>query len=457
MVAVLCCGALLAAMLRRALSEKLACKAGPRLTAGRASRLDTKQSLALARRHRPHTMIACPDCGTLQELPDLRRGSAAVCPTCAHHLQRTSGRSHAAALFFAGATFLLLFPANVEPLMSISVIGIERSIRLGSGVFTLWNNQWVIFAILVGAFAVVLPFVRFGLLSLVLAWVRFKTRPVWLAPAYRWSLQLDPWGMPDVLLIGAAVGYSRIAARIPVEVGSGGICLIFAAVCAMMCRATLDRRSVWRKFEGKLPALQPGEPAVSCTVCDLAVPARREDARCPRCAATLHARKPSSVSRTLALSLAAFALYIPANLYPMNTNVEIGEVVKYRIIDGVTDLFKAGFWPLGVLIFCTSIAIPLLKIVGLGWFLISIRRRSSKALVFKTKLYRLIDEIGRWSNVDVFTIAIFVPMIQFGGLATASAGIGGVAFILVVTLTMVASRIFDPRMMWDAALEARRA
>jgi paraquat-inducible protein A len=159
------------------------------------------------------------------------------------------------------------------------------------------------------------------------------------------------------------------------------------------------------------------------------------------------------VARTLALAIAALALYVPANVFPMNTNVQLGREVDYRIIDGVEDLFRAGFWPLGILIFCTSIAIPLLKLVGLGWFLASIRRRSSRRLVAKTKLYRLIDEIGRWSNVDVFTIVIFVPMIQFGSLATASAGIGGVAFIAVVTLTMFASRIFDPRLMWDAAGE----
>jgi paraquat-inducible protein A len=276
-----------------------------------------------------------------------------------------------------------------------------------------------------------------------------------LGCAYRLSLQLDPWAMPDVLLIGAAVGYSRIDARIPVVVGAGGICLILAAVSSMMCRATLDRRSIWRDLDCKQPILAPSEPAVSCTVCDLVVAAHRHLAKCPRCAATLYARKPNSVARTLALSIAALALYIPANVYPMNTNIQLGQEVKYRIIDGVIDLFKAGFWPLGVLIFCTSIAIPLMKLVGLGWCLISIRRRSVKALVAKTKLYRLIDEVGRWSNIDIFTIAVFVPIIQFGGLATASAGIGGVAFILVVTLTMAASRIFDPRLMWDAS-EARR-
>jgi paraquat-inducible protein A len=257
--------------------------------------------------------------------------------------------------------------------------------------------------------------------------------------------------MPDVMLIGAAVGYSRIAAKVPVDVGTGGICLILAAVCAMVCRATLDRQSVWRMFRCDEAHSPIGEDAVSCTGCDLALPASAEHGRCPRCSATLHSRKPASAMRTLALAVAAFALYIPSNIFPMNKNVELGKDVDYRIIDGVKDLFHAGFWPLGVLIFCTSIAIPLAKLAGLSWFLASIRRRSSHALVFKTKVYRVIDEIGRWSNVDVFTLVIFVPMIQFGSLATASAAVGCDAFLAVVTLTMIASRIFDPRLMWDAA------
>ena len=57
--------------------------------------------------------------------------------------------------------------------------------------------------------------------------------------------------------------------------------------------------------------------------------------------------------------------------------------------------------------------------------------------------------MGRWSNVDVFTIAVFAPLMQFGALASARAAPGATAFILVVTLTMIASRTFDPRMLWD--------
>jgi paraquat-inducible protein A len=131
----------------------------------------------------------------------------------------------------------------------------------------------------------------------------------------------------------------------------------------------------------------------------------------------------------------------------------VGEVVQYRIIDGIRALFQAGLAPLGVLIFVTSIVIPVLKIAALAWCVLSVVRRSRKHLVLKSHLYRIVNELGRWSNVDPFTIAVFVPLMQFSPMATTSAAPGGTPFILVVVFTLLASSSFDPRLMWDAAQE----
>jgi paraquat-inducible protein A len=69
----------------------------------------------------------------------------------------------------------------------------------------------------------------------------------------------------------------------------------------------------------------------------------------------------------------------------------------------------------------------------------------------KTKVFRLVTELGRWSNIDPFTIVFFVPLANFGALASATAGWGATAFMLMTFLTMLASKTFDPRLMWDAA------
>jgi paraquat-inducible protein A len=394
--------------------------------------------------------IACPDCGTVTDLFPLERGSVAICPTCEHHLERTSGRSIDAALACALATFVLLFPANLLPLMKVSILGMSRESRIESGVVALWNEQWLIVAVLVAAFVIVLPFLRFGLLTVVLAGVRLGYRPAWLGRAFRWTIHLDRWAMPDVFLIACFVGYSRVTVNLQVSIGWGGVCFVAAAFLCMLSRATLDRRTVWRALGREREPPAGHAPVISCTVCDLVLPVHAEGSRCPRCDARLRARRPDVMVRTLALVLAGFALYIPSNTYPMSIATQLGEEVPHRIVDGIRELFQAGLWPLGVVIFCTSVAIPFVKLAGLSWFLLSIRRKSSSRLVFKTKLYRFIDEIGRWSNVDVFIISVFVPLLHFGALANTRAATGAPAFIAVVALTMFASRAFDPRLIWDA-------
>lgn len=368
-------------------------------------------------------------------------------------MERTSGRSVTAGLACAVATLVLLFPANLLPLMSVSVLGMSREGEIGSGVVALWDGQWVLVAVLVATFVVVLPFVRFGLLALVLAHIRFGRRRPWLGRVFRWSLRLDPWAMPDVFLIGFAIGYSRVAANLTVSIDPGGVCLVAAAFLSMLSRATLDRRTVWRAISPEHQAPPPEEVAIACLVCELVLPGEWEGSPCPRCQLRVTSRKPDSMIRTAALLIGGLALYFPANLYPMSIAMQAGREVPHRIIDGVRELFAAGFWPLGVIIFCTSIAIPLLKILGLGWLQLCVLRRSGQRLVFKTHFHRFIDAIGRWSSVDVFTIAVFVPVMQFGALASARAAWGATAFLLVVTLTMLASHSFDPRLLWDAVDE----
>jgi paraquat-inducible protein A len=155
--------------------------------------------------------------------------------------------------------------------------------------------------------------------------------------------------------------------------------------------------------------------------------------------------------RTAALVTAGFLFYPAANWFPMSTNVQFGETKGHTIASGVERLLGAGLWPLAALIFTASIAIPLVKLGGLAWLIWSTRHGSDRHLVFKTRFYRFIAEVGRWQNIDVFTIVIFLPLMQFGSLVSVHAAKGAPAFLAVAVLTMVAVRLFDPRLMWDRA------
>jgi paraquat-inducible protein A len=119
----------------------------------------------------------------------------------------------------------------------------------------------------------------------------------------------------------------------------------------------------------------------------------------------------------------------------------------------VVELIQAGMLPVAVLVLFASILVPVLKLIGLVLLLISVQRRWRSRLADRTRLYRIIEGIGRWSMVDVFMTGILGALVALGNLATITAGPGAVAFCGVVIVTIFASLSFDPRLMWDVAEE----
>jgi paraquat-inducible protein A len=189
----------------------------------------------------------------------------------------------------------------------------------------------------------------------------------------------------------------------------------------------------------------------ACHICMLVshVAPTREHAACPRCGAALHLRKPDSIARTWAFLLAAIILYIPANLLPMTSVHTLFGDQEDTIMSGVVYLWTAGSWPLAVIVFVASIMVPMLKIMALVFLLLSVKMRSRWQPVQRTRLYRLIELVGRWSMLDIFVIAFLVALVQLRALATIKAGPAAACFGAVVVLTMCATLSFDPRLIWD--------
>ena len=170
---------------------------------------------------------------------------------------------------------------------------------------------------------------------------------------------------------------------------------------------------------------------------------------CPRCGTTLHFRKPNSVSRTWALTLTAFILYIPANVFPVMTVISFGEGSPDTILSGVIHLIEAEMWPIALLVFFASIVVPMAKLVIMTYLLLSLYFRSHWRPRQRTVLYRVTEAIGRWSMIDIFMISILVALVQLQAIATIEPGPGAISFAAVVIITMVAAMSFDPRLIWD--------
>lgn len=175
---------------------------------------------------------------------------------------------------------------------------------------------------------------------------------------------------------------------------------------------------------------------------------------CPRCGEPLHIRKPRSLAQTWAYLAAAFILYIPANVFPITDTRTLFEDQRDTIFSGVVYLWKAGSWPLALLVFFASIVVPLAKLIVLSGLALSAQRRVLRKPAQRTRLYRIVEFIGRWSMLDIYAVAILTALVQLKSLAEVTAGPGVLAFGAVCVLTIMASHAFDPRLMWDAIDEA---
>ncbi len=115
-------------------------------------------------------------------------------------------------------------------------------------------------------------------------------------------------------------------------------------------------------------------------------------------------------------------LYIPANLLPVMDTSSLFGAQTDTIMSGVVYLWTSGSWPLAVIVFIASIAVPMLKIIALIFLVLTAQLRWRWLPEQRTRIYRLVELVGRWSMLDIYVITILVALVQFNALATIKAG-----------------------------------
>jgi paraquat-inducible protein A len=194
---------------------------------------------------------------------------------------------------------------------------------------------------------------------------------------------------------------------------------------------------------------------------------RKDDGRAPYCSArrsrivrglpaavaTRQRKHPrhASIETTWALVIAAAICYIPANALPVLNTTSLGDTEGDTILGGVAFLYTSGSWPLALIVLVASVMIPLGKLVALVYLLLTVQRGSIANSQERTRLYRIVEIIGRWSMLDVFVAAFTVALVQLQPLTSVAPGAGVLFFAAVVVLTMLAAESFDPRLIWDAS------
>ena len=424
--------------------------------------------------------IACPDCDLQQSIPRLPPGGSARCARCRVTIARNPVDPIGRPMALSVAAAVVFLIANTTPLMGLSAVGREASTTILGGAQEMWTRGSEITAVIVAFCAVIAPGAFIAFMLAVLIGAKRTPAPRWVGRLLRMATLVQPWSMSEVMLLGILVALIKIAHLAQVIPGIGLYAVGLLVVLLGVIASIFEPRAIWSRViwaDGTLPPdLRPRrvgtgdrEPAAtwvstrpelaSCGTCGLlSRPAAADQlGQCPRCGSTLTKRHHFSIQTTWALVIAAAILFVPANAFPVLVTTTFGTTEPSTILEGVVFLYQDGSWVLALIVLVASVVVPLGKLVALAYLMITVQAGSIRSNHDRTRLYRLVELIGRWSMLDVFVVAFITALVQLDPLMSVAPGIGVMYFMAVVVLTMVAAHSFDPRLIWNPGATPRSA
>jgi paraquat-inducible protein A len=202
----------------------------------------------------------------------------------------------------------------------------------------------------------------------------------------------------------------------------------------------------------------PSETLIACPDCDLLqrLPelAPGESAHCPRCGNVVSSRKPDSLNRTLALTVAAAVAFIIANAVPMLGLSAAGREASTTVLGGVRVMWTEGQPAVSAIMLFAAVIAPALDIALMLTILLAVRRPPAPWWI--GVLLRYSHVIRPWRMVEVMLLGILVSLIKIAELATVITGIAMWAVAALIVLLAAMSSSFDPDEVWSRVEWAER-
>lgn len=198
-------------------------------------------------RARHQGMALCPDCHSVSRMPTLSRGQHALCPQCGQRLWLRHPRALNRTWALLWAAAILLLPANLLPIMTLTYLGQPVPDTIFSGVVRLaQSGLWGIAAIVFIA-SVFVPGFKIAGLALLSLCIQFKRplSPVQCMYMYRFIQFIGRWSMLDLFVIAILVAMVDLGNIADVTPGPAASAFAAVVVITMLAANTFDARLLW--------------------------------------------------------------------------------------------------------------------------------------------------------------------------------------------------------------------
>ena len=191
---------------------------------------------------------ACPECDLLLKSVHAKLGEKVHCPRCGLLLSRPRKQSVERTFALSIAGFILFFPANLLPMVGITLLGNANTGELYSGVMALYGDGMEAVAIVVFLASILFPLVYISLALLISGHLYFNHPNRYLTGWMRWVNHLNEWVMLEVYMLGIIVACVKLMAIAPLKFGGGLYAFIALIIVTTLLTSGLDSELFWQRI-----------------------------------------------------------------------------------------------------------------------------------------------------------------------------------------------------------------
>ncbi|RLA47770.1 MAG: paraquat-inducible protein A [Gammaproteobacteria bacterium] len=193
--------------------------------------------------------VACPDCDLINQIPALAAGESANCVRCEATLSRNPPNAINRGIALTFTAIMLYAITCTLPFLSFGKAGIVAHTKLFSGIIGLYEQGMYFLAGVVSFTTVVVPvFMMSGLCYLLLP-LRCDVRLPGATRVLRWILNLQPWNMVEIFMIGIIVAGVKLQKMAALEPGLGAWAFMLLIFVMAAIGASIEPRVLWERLE----------------------------------------------------------------------------------------------------------------------------------------------------------------------------------------------------------------
>ena len=194
-------------------------------------------------------LISCHFCNTLSDFPDsdIEDNSELICPCCRSTIHSRNPNSFNRTWALLITAIILYIPANILPVMTVSLWGDGQPDTILSGVIQLLDAGMWPLALLIFVASIVIPVLKLIILIFLLISIKFKAlwHPKDRTKLYRFTEFVGRWSMVDVFVIAILVTLVQFGNTASVTPDLGALSFASVVILTMFAARIFDPRLIW--------------------------------------------------------------------------------------------------------------------------------------------------------------------------------------------------------------------